>query len=56
MAYAFPLQLGRHGWAVGEISGGFAFLKGTPILLKISFTIMIKIKYILPINHCNFIK
>lgn len=41
---------------LGRFRGGFAFLKGTPILLKISFTIMIKIKYILPINHCNFIK
>lgn len=57
--FTFPLQLDQNGWAVGEIPFFFFFvaiLMSTYILLNISFTIIIKIKHILPINHCSFIK
>ena len=33
----------------------FPFLEGTSILLKFSFTVIIKRKYALQFNHCNFI-
>lgn len=54
--FTFPLQLDQNGWAVGEIPFFFAILMSTHILLNISFTIIIKIRHILPINHCNFTK
>lgn len=46
------------GTCGGRGGGGslFAFLRGTPILLKTYFTAMIKIKHTLLTNHCNFIK
>ena len=41
---------------LGKFLFFFAILMSTHILLNSSFTIIIKIRHILPINHCNFTK